>query len=186
MRKNAPTPRAIVDGRVANGVHGLFLPQVRIYIDTFTERVYPQFANPEGEAEQLAENYFNEQMRRPVYDDDDLGMDAGSIAEDAQELSVDFYLRLTSMQFIVTNLFTAGLYHLVEQQIAQLLRTWSVPPGKEPLNTSEGSSDETVSVQARNRRGVVGNAAAERRGKCRQTRRGTIGDEASQELPAVL
>jgi hypothetical protein len=89
-----------------------------------------------------------------VYDDNDV--DPGSIAEDAQERSLSFYFRLTAMQFTVVNLFTAGLYHLFEQQAAELLRSWSVPPGREPLATLRevlttqcGFSFETVSSWSR-------------------------------------
>jgi hypothetical protein len=64
-------------------------------------------------------------VNEPAYDDNDV--DPGSVAEDAHDHSVDVYLTLTAMQFTVVNLFTAGLYHLFEQQAAEQLRRLDQP-----------------------------------------------------------
>jgi len=53
----------------------------------------------------------------------------GHIAEDAQQKSIEFYETMTAMHHTVVSLFTAGAFHLFEQQLGTLLEDWT---GKRP------------------------------------------------------
>lgn len=126
-----PSGRAQVDSGITYEIEWILLPQVRLFIETFTEKVYPPISDPEREAERLGKEFWDEQMQRRARE----AADVGSIADDANQLSIDSYFRLAAMQFTVVNLFTAGLYHLFEQQVADLLRRWDVDKGRQPLDT---------------------------------------------------
>jgi hypothetical protein len=112
----------------ADDIRALLIPQVRQFDETFSNKVYPAFADPKGDAERLARDSWNERMSEPVGDDDDV--DPGSIADDVHDQSVAFCQTQFAIQFTVVNLFTAGLYHVFEQQMASLYRNWTATTPK--------------------------------------------------------
>jgi hypothetical protein len=114
--------RALTSGDL---IRALLIPQVRQFDETFSSKVYPPFADPEGDAARVAREYVTERMNQ-------LGEDAdfGSIADDAHDREVAFYQTQVSIQFTVVNLFTAGIYHVFEQQIASLYRDWTATTPK--------------------------------------------------------
>ncbi len=100
--------------------------ELRRFDRLFSEKVYPPFADPEVQAERVAQEHWDQRMGEPVYDDNDV--DPGSIADDAHDKSLAFYMDLWPMQVVVLNLFATGLYHLHEQQMFALSRRWGIDP----------------------------------------------------------
>lgn len=98
----------------------VFIGQIKRFDKMFSGTVFPPFADPEAQANRVAQDYWDSRMSEPV---GEFGPDAdsGDIADHANQNSIDFYLTMTAMQQTVLNLFTAGLFHLFEQQIGTLL-----------------------------------------------------------------
>lgn len=107
---------------------GVFIPQIMQFDKMFSETVFPPFADPEAQANKVAQDYWDKKMSEPVgeFGPDE---DPGDIADDAHQKSIDFYETMTAMHHTVVNLFTAGVFHLFEQQAGTLLQEWS---GKRP------------------------------------------------------
>ena len=106
---------------------GLYLEsQIRGYLMepfvAFNEYIFsdviPSFGNLDERANKVAEDYYNRIGSQPVGEDCDIDM--GAVAEDAQDQGVNWYQMMTSLQQTMLNLLAAGLYHLVEQQLAAL------------------------------------------------------------------
>jgi hypothetical protein len=112
-------------------IRAILIPQVRQFDELFSEKVFPPFADPEAQAEQLAQDYWNARMSEPVGEDDDV--DSASVANVAHDRSVSLYSTLFAMQTTLLNLFSAGLYHLFEQQASSLYRDWTGDNGSVSL-----------------------------------------------------
>ena len=74
--------------------------------------------NLERRAEEIANAEFARLGSEPVYGDCDVDM--GSLAEEANDKGLAFYETMSSLRQTTLNLFTVGLFHLVEQQLANL------------------------------------------------------------------
>ena len=80
--------------------------------------------------------------------------DPGDIADDGQQESIDFYETICAMHHAVVNLFTAGVFHLFEQQVGTLLEDWNRKRPKFPfdelgklsLEDAAGSSNAVTSA----------------------------------------
>ena len=109
----------------AHYITGALVPQIQRFDKMFSETVSPPFANPEAQAEKVAHDCWDQKMSEPVgeYGPDE---DAGDIADDAHQESLDFYFTMTAMHHtVLLNLFAAGVFHLFEQQAASLLADWT-------------------------------------------------------------
>jgi hypothetical protein len=93
--------------------------QLRFYDATFNSRVFPAVADPAGEARRAAEELWGSLMSRPGEGD------PGADAERAGDREQDVYQSVQAMHQIILNLFTAGLFHLFEQQAATLYCEWT-------------------------------------------------------------
>jgi hypothetical protein len=71
-------------------------------------------------AERVADEYYNRIGSQPV--DEYVEIDMADVAEAAQEHSYDWWEMMTSLRQTTLNLLAAGLFHLVEQQLATLSR----------------------------------------------------------------
>jgi hypothetical protein len=107
---------------------GVFVAQIKQFAKMFSGTVFPAFADPEAQAEKVVQDYWDEKMSEPVGPDGP-DEDPGDIAEDAHQKSLEFYETMTAMHHTVVNLFTAGVFHLFEQQVGTLLEDWT---GKRP------------------------------------------------------
>jgi hypothetical protein len=94
-------------------------------------RVYPPFEDIERAAEEEAQPIHAEWEARRYEDPADY--DDGEAAEHLQRLSQRLYDDLFSMQTALVNLFTAGLYHSLEQQLSAMLAHDGQPPPNHPL-----------------------------------------------------
>ncbi len=114
-------------------VAGVFLAQIKQFDKVFSGTVFPPFADPETQANKVAEDYWNQKMSEPVGEDGPR-YDPGDVADDAHEKSIEFYETMHAMHQTVLNLFAAGVFHLFEQQLGTLLEDWNGKRPKYPFN----------------------------------------------------
>lgn len=99
--------------RVAN----IMAPTVRAYGDCVRQYFLPVFDDLNTKAEEVANQAYDELMQQSVTDEMD---DPGDAAEAANERGQEFYDTMFAMRQSTLNMFTAGLFHLLEQQLASL------------------------------------------------------------------
>jgi hypothetical protein len=104
------------------------LPLVRAYGEMVLHDLMPTFNSMNERAEQVAAREYQRLGELPAGDDWD--GDMGALAEAANDRGVEFYETLSSMRQSVLNLFAVGLFHLLEQQVADLCHdgAFTVPP----------------------------------------------------------
>ena len=79
--------------------------------------VLPAFGDIDARAEQVANDYYNRIGAQPA---DEYEIDMADVAEAADQHSYDWWEMMTSLRQTMLNLMAAGLFHLVEQQLAAL------------------------------------------------------------------
>lgn len=94
------------------------LQLVRAYGEVVLHDLMPTFSNMNERAEQVAAQEYERLAELPA--GDDWNGDMGALAEAANDQGVEFYETLSSMRQSVLNLFAVGLFHLLEQQVADL------------------------------------------------------------------
>lgn len=96
-----------------------------VYVDAFTERLFPVFNHIDDEATAAANSAWEAAMSSPLSDD---GFDPGDFAEAAQERGLEVYENLAFTRQQLLGLAAAGLYHLWERLLKQFickeLRGW--------------------------------------------------------------
>jgi hypothetical protein len=99
------------------------IPQLRQFDRIFSERVFPQFADPQQQANRVARERWEECMALPANGE---SVDPGDFVDEANDAGLAFYETMVTMQRTVLNLFTAGIYHLLEQQAGVLIRDFTI------------------------------------------------------------
>jgi hypothetical protein len=92
-------------------------------IIAFREYIFrdvPAFGNLDLRAQQVADDYYNCAGSQPIGEYQDFDM--ADAAEAARDRSLSWYELMTSLRQTMRNLLAAGLFHLVEQQLATLCR----------------------------------------------------------------
>jgi hypothetical protein len=120
----------------AHYILGALVLEIEQFDKMFSESVFPPFADPEAQSEKVAHEYWDQKMSEPRGED---GPDEepGDIADDAHAKSLDFYFTMSAMHNTVLSLFTAGVFHLFEQQAATLLADWTGARPKHPFSAFE-------------------------------------------------
>jgi hypothetical protein len=80
--------------------------------------VVPQFGRLNERADQIGNEYFENAVNQPAGEDCD--GDLSGFAEDAHDYALSWYEMMRSLRQTMLNLLAAGLFHLAEQQLAQL------------------------------------------------------------------
>lgn len=96
-----------------------FRSAIALYRELLDKHIYPPFVDPERSAGEAASRLWSEAMSKEYVEGD--GFDEGACADEANDHSQRVYQELFAMQTILMNLFTAGLFHLFEQQIGSML-----------------------------------------------------------------
>lgn len=99
-------------------VRGGVLPYVRAYGDCVLNDLLPGFRDLEQRAQEVADTEFERLGSEPAGEDCDGDMSVA--AETAQEQGQAFYETMSGLRQATLNLFAAGLFHLIEQQLADL------------------------------------------------------------------
>jgi hypothetical protein len=94
------------------------LPYVRDFVGYILHDVIPTFNDLGARADKKASDEFQRLCSQPAYHDSYVDMDA--LAEAAQDTGVAFHQRMFALRQTVLNLFSLGLFHLLEQQVAGL------------------------------------------------------------------
>jgi hypothetical protein len=125
-------------GRMLRGdyITGVFVVQIKQFDMMFSGTVFPPFTDPEAQANKVAQDYWDQKMSEPCGPDGP-DEDPADIADDAHQKSLDFYETMTAMHHTVLNLFTAGAFHLFEQQAGTLLESWTGTRPKFPFSAFE-------------------------------------------------
>jgi hypothetical protein len=126
-------------GYLAIQVQQLVIPPIAAFRKYIFGELLPHFGDLDSKADRLANKYFEDEISRPA--DDDFDGDLSGFAEDAQDYGVGWYLMMRSLRQTMLNLLAAGLFHLTEQQLAQLGRDAGFQ-NREPKDTK---LDEIVS-----------------------------------------
>ena len=91
---------------------------VTAFCECVFQDIIPALGDVEKRANEVADGEYHRLCSQPVgeYGDDDLA----TAAEAAHEKGLAFYETMTAVRQSVLNLFAAGLFHLVEQELADL------------------------------------------------------------------
>ena len=116
-------------------VRGGALQRIPAYGECILSDVMPTFSDLDERANKVAEDEFERLGSLPVGEDWD--GDMASLAEDANDKGLLFYTTMTGIRQSFLNLFSAGLFHLIEQELADLCRdgAFTVDP---PTDTKIG------------------------------------------------
>lgn len=112
------TPRAVARNYMASLVRFCAVPYVRPYGDLVLSDLISAFANLDKTADEIASAEFERLSLEPAGEDRDADMSA--LAEAAQEKLLAFYDTMLSLHQTALNHFAAGLFHVVEQHLANL------------------------------------------------------------------
>lgn len=100
-----------------HGTRKLFSSQIKLYVDTYTNKVFPVFSNIEKEADELADKFYNEVMGQYAFD----GVDPAEVAENALDAGVEYYEDLSLMRYNTIAMCIAMMYQFWEQQVRKFL-----------------------------------------------------------------
>ncbi len=100
---------------LAQRVDVLIVPLIDAYEIGVRDYFLPSFNDLDLKAKEVAAKAYRDFVYQPGFE-----FDAGDAADAARDMSVDFYVTMTAMRQSVLNMFAAGLFHLVEQQLASL------------------------------------------------------------------
>jgi hypothetical protein len=119
---------------MAHRVRNTALRYVSAYEECVRQNLMAAFANLGKKADEVAEAEYERLGNEPIGESGD--DDMASAAEAAQDRALAFYETMTALRQSVLNLFAAGLFHLLEQQLAYLC--WDgaftvLPPGDAKL-----------------------------------------------------
>jgi hypothetical protein len=114
---------------LASRVRGDLSGPLIAFREYFFRDVLPAFADLDARAAQVGDDFYS---RVDVKAASEHGMDMADIPQNAQERSYDWWGMMTSLRQTMLNLTAAGLFHLIEQQLATLSRD-GLFRGEEPL-----------------------------------------------------
>lgn len=125
-------------------IRSFLIAQVRQFDQLFGERVYPPFSDLASASEAVRAKSIDTQLTEAAADPD---LDLGSVADNAHAQSLAFYLEHLPLQQILLNLFTAGLFHLFEQQMGALYRSWTCGTVVNNLGQAQGERFDLAVIE---------------------------------------
>lgn len=109
---------AVVGSYIAWRIRHSVLRFIRVYGQWVEERIIPLASQLEEMANAVERETYKELMSRPV--GEDYSGDGSDEAEYAHDAGISFYENITDMYQATVNLFAAGLFHVLEQHLADL------------------------------------------------------------------
>ena len=113
-----------------------YTSRIDAFSDALLTRVLPAFANIGAESQQIAEEVYRS-LTRGLGEDED----PADYAEHAQNEAISYSETMTETRQGIVNMFAAGLWHLFEQQLADLVRTAIL---SDPVDNPNFSESETA------------------------------------------
>lgn len=94
-----------------------FKKSYELFIDTYTNKIAPQFLNIELEAEKISDKYYEElgEYFNPEFDD------PGDYAELARDKGIDYYEGVSLMKYNTKMMWISTVYQFWEQQVRRFL-----------------------------------------------------------------
>ena len=121
---------------MARRVHSSAIPYIRAYGECVLNDVLPAFSNLSVRAEAIATAEFKRLGKRQT--DENCDGDMGEEADAAQEMGQAFYNNMVAIRQTSLNLYATGLFHLLEQQLAEQCRDGSFDSQPMPTDTKLG------------------------------------------------
>lgn len=109
---------------IAYRIRRMVLPFVRVYGQWVEERIIPLSEQLQKMAETVEQETYDDLMSQPV--GDEYSGDGSDEAEAAHDIGLSFYEDISKMYQATLNLFSAGLFHVMEQQLADLTRDGAI------------------------------------------------------------
>jgi len=91
----------------------MVLPFVRVYGQWVEEHIIPMSKQLQKMADAEAQRAYDDLMSQPA--GEDYSGDGSDEADAAQDIGISFYEDISKMYQTTLNLFSAGLFHVVEQ-----------------------------------------------------------------------
>lgn len=101
----------------SNHIREVLLPEIEMMLTCLEKRLLPTFSNIDKEAREIQENTL-QHVSSLVGPDSD----PGSIAEQARDEGISYYIRMKGIEQGILNLFAAACHHLFEQQFKMVCR----------------------------------------------------------------
>ena len=125
-----------VTGRyIARRIHHGIIEYVSAYVQLIKSDILPVFSNLNARASEVRDEEYDRLTSLPApYDFDG---DMSDIAEQAQQKGLIFYTTMTALRQTTLTLHTIGLFHIIEQHLAELCRDGSfgiAPPTETKLS----------------------------------------------------
>jgi hypothetical protein len=98
----------------------MVLPFIRVYGQWVEEKIIPMAEQLQGMAEKVEQEALEDLMSQTV--GDDYTGDGYEEMQQANDIGISFYENISGMYQGTLNLFSAGLFHVVEQQLAGITR----------------------------------------------------------------
>lgn len=111
---------AVAGSYIAWRARTVALPHLRAYGDCAREQVVPLFGDIGEKADEVAQAEYERLGSRTV--GEDFAVDMGDLAERAQNVGLTYYETMVGVRQSVLNLLAVGLFHLIEQELADLCR----------------------------------------------------------------
>lgn len=92
-------------------IRDVFVSEIDLFASCLTDKVIPAFDNLEEESKNIIHREF--EIRAASFGSD---TDLGSLAEEAEDEGIDYYVMMKNMLQGIINMFAASLYHFFEQQ----------------------------------------------------------------------
>jgi hypothetical protein len=105
-------------------IRQMVLPFVRVYGQWVEERIIPMSDQLEKMANAVEKEAYDNFMSQPV--GDEYSGDGSDEAESAHDIGLSFYEDISKMYQATLNLFSAGLFHVMEQHLADLTRDGAI------------------------------------------------------------
>lgn len=109
---------------IAWRIRRMVLPFVRVYGQWVEERIIPMSEQLQKMAETVEQEAYDDLLSQPV--GDEYSGDGSDEAEAAHDIGLSFFEDISKMYQATLNLFSAGLFHVVEQQLADLTRDGAI------------------------------------------------------------
>lgn len=111
-------------GYISSRIRQTALPFVRVYGQWVEQQIIPLASQITAMADAVEQQAYDELRQRPV--GDDYSGDGFEEAEYAHDVGLSFYQNLSDMYQGTLNLFAAGLFHVIEQRLADLTRDGAI------------------------------------------------------------
>lgn len=115
---------AVGGSYIAYRIRRMVLPFIRVYGQWVEERIIPMAEQLQKMAETVEQEAYDDLMAQPA--DYDYPGDGSDEAEAAHDIGLSFYEDISKMYQATLNLFSAGLFHVTEQQLADLTRDGAI------------------------------------------------------------